>query len=526
MDPKSKPAASGKPASTAAALTKVSTVTFIGMTCALVASIRNIPDVAITGWTMIFYMLVATVLFGLPIALIAGEFASMNPNTTGGPEAWVTNSLGEQWGFVTSWLLWVQMFPGMVMIGSVLAPMLGVGISNEKWGEDNIVILVTILIVYWAITLLNMKFDMAKIGGKWGIWAMLYIPIIIIFILGTAALIKVGINQDSLLGGFKAEYLVPWGNKEAISTLQYFGPIIFIFTGIEMSSVYINRLEKPVKQYTTGVFAALIMMLIFNAYSALVCANVLTAKDIDVNNVAQPVVMFCKILGIPTWIGNFFGFLVFIGTIVQLSAWITGPSKTITQSARRGNYNPKFKFWKTNKLGVSNAVLLTQAVIISIFSLVYLLIPGANSAFLTLVNATTIIYCFVYVFMAIGILKLRKDQPNAPRPFRVGKKGDGLLWFWCIVLIIVMAVACFFSVCYSSLMSAILTVVVSVVFLVLGIVVYKAKKPQWKDEVQKLLDAEDPETIAAAPVAAAPAAAPAQAAAPAASDTSAKPQSK
>lgn len=34
---------------------QITTMTFIGMTCALVASVRNIPDVAATSWTMILH---------------------------------------------------------------------------------------------------------------------------------------------------------------------------------------------------------------------------------------------------------------------------------------------------------------------------------------------------------------------------------------------------------------------------------------------------------------------------------------
>ncbi len=58
---------------------QITTMTFIGMTCALVASVRNIPDVAATSWTMIFYMLVAVLLYAFPISLISGEFAGMFP---------------------------------------------------------------------------------------------------------------------------------------------------------------------------------------------------------------------------------------------------------------------------------------------------------------------------------------------------------------------------------------------------------------------------------------------------------------
>ena len=55
---------------------KVGLGTFIGMTVALAASIRNIPDVAGSGWTMLIYIGVAKFLFELPICLISCEFCS------------------------------------------------------------------------------------------------------------------------------------------------------------------------------------------------------------------------------------------------------------------------------------------------------------------------------------------------------------------------------------------------------------------------------------------------------------------
>ena len=69
----------------------------------------------------------------------------------GGPELWVSNALGKM-GFVVSWLLWVQMFPGMVMVASALAPLFGNIIDNVPLGLNSKFTLVVILVVYWIIT--------------------------------------------------------------------------------------------------------------------------------------------------------------------------------------------------------------------------------------------------------------------------------------------------------------------------------------------------------------------------------------
>ncbi|MFV0559295.1 MAG: amino acid permease [Enterococcus sp.] len=467
---------------------QITTLTFIGMTCALVASVRNIPNVAATGWTMLFYMLVAVLFYAFPISLISGEFAGMFPQN-GGPELWVSNSLGKKWGFVVSWLLWVQMFPGMVMVASALAPLFGNIINNVSLGLNSKFTLAVILVVYWIVTLLNLKFDMAKIGGKIGVWLGLYIPLVMMLGLGVASLIKVGILPHGTLGNFSFGKLIP--DAKTVRSFVYFAPIMFIFTGIEMSSVYITRLKNPVKTYIRGIFVALIFLFLINTLNAFVVANVVPKGQMELDNIAQAITIYCQILGLPHIVVNIFSLLVFVGVAVQLSAWASGPAKTVTASARKGAYPPKFNFWKTNQFDISKSVILTQSTIISIFALFYLLIPGVNQAFLMLVNSTTVIYCIVYVIMGIAILKLRKTHPEYKRPFRIGKKnGKGNLGAWFVVLILLAAILISVSLTMKagSLINFIAVAVINVILFVVPLGIEKIKKPSWEQEIADKLN--------------------------------------
>ena len=153
-------------------------------------------------------------------------------------------------------------------------------------------------------------------------------------------------------------------------------------------------------------------------------------------------------------------------------------------------YPPKFKFWKTNENDVSKAVLFTQATIISIFALVYLLIPAVNSAFLTLVSATTLLYCFVYIFMGLGILKFRKTHPQQSRPFRIGKKGNGILWGLTVILFATIVFAIALTLMEMTIVSIIAILAISFGLLVVPLIIDKLKKPSWATEVQKLMDGE------------------------------------
>lgn len=177
-----------------------------------------------------------------------------------------------------------------------------------------------------------------------------------------------------------------------------------------------------------------------------------------------------------------------------MSTWASRSAKTVTTSARKGAYPPKFNFWKTNQFDISKSVILTQSVIISIFSLFYLLIPGVNQAFLMLVNSTTVSYCIVYVIMGIAILKLRQIHPEYKRPFRIGKKGSNSnLGVWLVVLILIVSIV--FSVGLTmragTLINLIAVMVISLVlFFAPFLGIEKIRNPSWKQEVTDKLNKE------------------------------------
>ena len=83
------------------------------------------------------------------------------------------------------------MFPGMVIVASTLGPLLGNTFGNTVIGNNHWFTLGCILVLYWIITILNLKFDMAKIGGKFGVWLGVYIPVAVMVIMGICSFINV-----------------------------------------------------------------------------------------------------------------------------------------------------------------------------------------------------------------------------------------------------------------------------------------------------------------------------------------------
>lgn len=462
-------------------LSKISLPTFIGLTFALVAG-PYYSTLTATGWNMFIYMGIAALCFALPIALISGEFGTTFPGR-GGPELWVNNTLGPKWGFVTSWLIWAAMFPSMVVVGTGFAPMLALLIKRADLVENPMYTLVVILGLVWSMTILNLKFDMAKINGKFGIWLGLYIPVLMLFSLGLITFIKFGFSSHSILGQFSFHKLIP--QSFTSGTGMYFSGIIFVFLGIEMSSVFITRLNNPSKQYSKGIITALIMLALFSLINSFLVANVIPAGKIQLNNGAQPLQIFANELGLPYVLVQLFCLFSIVSVVTNMSTWFVSASKTITQSALQGDFPPKFNFWKTNKFNACKSLLLVQAIAISLLAGAYVVIPGINKVFIIITNSGTVLYCMAYCLMAIGFIAMRRQNKAQQHPFRIGKKGNGLGYFMAGLLIVTVFFALTITFINNNLVNFIFVVVLVAILFAIPLVIYKIKKPEWKEGLPK-----------------------------------------
>ncbi|AZS15312.1 tyrosine-tyramine antiporter [Paenibacillus lutimineralis] len=453
----------------------------IGITMAFFGTVRSVPTLAITGWTQIFYMLVAAVLFALPIALMSAEL-STGFQEEGGPQVWVKKAIGEKWGFVTSWLLWVQMFFGMVMVASTVGVLFGYVINVPHLSSNNFFIFAVILISYWGVTLLNLKFDMVKIAGNWGSIIGVYIPFVVLVVLGLAYMFKNGINPAGHLANFKAGDLLP--NLSDLGSLAYLSGIIFIFAGVEISSVHANNIENPKRNYPIAVISSVILLVIFNLIAGLTVANGVPMGKMELSNITQPYMIFSADLGIPSIFVNIISAMILIGVLVQLSAWVLGPSKSMIKVAEDGNLPPFFQ--KRNSKGIPITFVMLQAIVISLVSVMYIVVPDVNSAFLVITITTTILYCIVYALIAISAVRLRYKEPNMNRPFRLGK-GNGMMWFVSLLSLLSVLITIVVSLIPPSILPksfstgyVIYQVVATVVMVGVALIIYKFKKPSWK----------------------------------------------
>ena len=113
------------------------------------------------------------------------------------------------------------------------------------------------------------------------------------------------------------------------------------------------------------------------------------------------------------------------GVLAGVLTWVAGPSKGILAVGQAG-YLPPF-FQKTNKAGVQKNILIVQGIAVTCLSLLFVVMPTVQSFYQILSQLTVLLYLIAYLLMFMSVIKLRSSMKDADRPFRIGRRGNGLL---------------------------------------------------------------------------------------------------
>jgi amino acid transporter len=161
--------------------------------------------------------------------------------------------------------------------------------------------------------------------------------------------------------------------------------------------------------------------------ATLAIAFVIPASDLSLAaGVMQAIQYFFNALNIPGAVAPM-AVLITIGGVVSLAAWLIGPAKGLGVVAEGGSLPPLFN--RTNKYGSPVAVLVIQALIGTVISLLYVFLPSVNQAYWILSAMTVELLCIVYLLVFASLIRLRYTRPDALRPFRI---PGGIPGIWLI----------------------------------------------------------------------------------------------
>jgi amino acid transporter len=208
------------------------------------------------------------------------------------------------------------------------------------------------------------------------------------------------------------------------SNLALLTNILFGLMGLEMVATHGSEMKNPAKDYAKGVFISAVIILLTIVVSSLAIASVVPESDLNLaTGVMQAFLFFFESLNAP-WAINLLAIAVILGGISGVSAWIIGPSKGIMVASGDGSL-PKF-LAKKNKHGVPANVLLIQAILVTIISLLFILLPTVNSSYWFLSAITAQLSILVYVILFIAAIRLHYKKREVKRYYTIPGKKVGI----------------------------------------------------------------------------------------------------
>ena len=464
--------------------TKLSVATLAIMNVTAVVSLRGLPAEAEYGVSSAFYYLFAAIVFLIPTALVAAELAAMFSDKQGGVFRWVGEAFGKRMGFLAIWLQWVEStiwYPTVLTFGAVSLAFIGMNHAYDMTLASNrLYTLVVVLAIYWLATFISLKGmswvgKVSKVGGLVGT----IIPAGLLVILAIVYLVAGGTSQMDFHGSFFPD-LTNFNNLVLASSIFLF------YAGMEMGGIHVKEVDNPSKNYPKAVLVgSLVTVLIFvlGTFSL----GIIIPKE-DINLTQSLLVGFDRYFAFikASWLSPIIAIALAFGVLAGVLTWVAGPSKGIFAVGRAG-YLPPF-FQKTNKIGVQRNILLIQGAIVTLLGLLFVVMPSVQSFYQILSQLTVLLYLIMYLMMFAAAIYLRYNMKDVARPFRIGSKGNGLMWiigglgFLGSLLAFILSFIPPGQIAVgSNAMWYSVLVIGCIVVVVAPLIIYAMRKPSWND---------------------------------------------
>ena len=403
---------------------KLGVFTLAIMNVTAVVSLRGLPAEAEYGVSSAFYYLFAALVFLIPTSLVAAELAAMFKDKQGGVFRWVGEAFGKKWGFLAIWLQWIEStiwYPTVLTFGAVAIAFIGMDQSHDMaLASNKIYSLVVVLLIYWTATFISLKgmgwvAKVARIGGLVGT----IIPAALLVVLGIVYLATGGVPQMDFHGSF-------FPDLTNMNNLVLASGIFLFYAGMEMGGIHVTDMENPAKNYPKAIFIGAAVTVIIFVLGTFALGVIIPQKDI---NLTQSLLIgFDKYFAYlkASWLSPVIAVALAFGVLASVLTWVSGPSKGIFAVGKAG-YLPPF-FQKSNENGVQRNILLVQGAIVTVLGLLFVIMPSVQSFYQILSQLTVVLYLIMYLIMFAAAIKLRYNMKDYPRPYRIGKGGNGMMW--------------------------------------------------------------------------------------------------
>ena len=231
----------------------------------------------------------------------------------------------------------------------------------------------------------------------------LKVGIILFFVAVGAFLVHPGNWTDPVQGGFMPNGWAGVGAGAAI--------IFFSYIGFDAVSTAAEETKDPGRDMPFGIIMSLVVCTVLYVVIALVMTGMTSWKNLGT---AEPIITALQFADGPAWLLNASRFIISFAAVMAMGSVLLvfqmGQPRIFMSMARDGllpgwiaKVHPRFR---TPHVGT----ILTGIVVA---------IPASFANISEIVELTNIGTLFAFVLVCVGVLVVRRTDPDRPRPFRV-----------------------------------------------------------------------------------------------------------
>ena len=394
-------------------------VVFVAEAAAPVASIGN---------SQYFWWLLMIVAFLLPYGLISCELGTAYAGD-GGLYDWIKQAYPKtRWAARASFYYWVN-FPLWMASLAVMCPsLIGTALGIEIGTLPSLALQLGFI---WVVTLIAL-YPVCDSKG----------------ILNASAAIKILLALT--LGGLGVYYVINNGFVNEMTpasflpsfdahSLSYISVIIFNFLGFEVVCTYADSMQNPRRQIPVSIILGGIVIAAIYLFSAFGIGAAVPVDEISPDSGLIDA-LFAITGSTGGWFISIAAILFLVTLFGNMISWSMGVNSTAAYAADRGDMPALFsRRREKNNMPVGSA--LASGVVASIVCLAgvimeYLLPDSSLFWSFFALNLVMLLLSYLPVFPAF--LRLRKRDPDTPRPFRVpgGKYVLPVIAFLPFVMIV------------------------------------------------------------------------------------------
>lgn len=400
--------------------------------CAIVV-LDGLGAVASIGVSSFAWTLIILTAFFIPYGLITAELGAAYPGE-GGLFVWVRRAFGQRWAARSTWCYWVSVPLGMpsvyVLFASVLSRLFLPDLSLG-W----------IVAIAIGMTWLTVLAEISRLEvGKWVPNLGALLKAVILLTLGIGGMLFA--FRHGAANHLSLRSLLPGWN----AGLAFLPVIVFNFLGFELVSGAGEEMKNPGRDVPAAIIASGGLIAFFYLFATLGILLVLPLERLSL--VGGVVDTLAAVLGTSVT-GRLAVTSLGIGVLYTLFAtmatWTMGTSRMAAEAAAQGSL-PGIFGWRHLIHGSPVGASLLTGMISTLVLIVYAGLAGRDEGlFWSLFAFASIVFLLPYLLLFPAFLKLRRSDPQTPRPYRF-PGGKVLAWMATAICTLVVLLAIVFFV--------------------------------------------------------------------------------